>query len=121
MPKSLSTGVVAYIVKVAENSRWSSPVYLYRNRAEQERESQARIGLTPTITRCRVTHVAAQTVSTDQFGGCTVKRAITGLCLRGRYIYGQTKVGGRLVMVRVPRRLTRYPPRWRVVNERRNP
>ena len=119
MPKS--TGVVAYIVKVAENPGWSSPIYLHRNRAEQQRKFEARIGLTPTITRCRVTRIAAQTVSTDQFGGCTVKRAITDLRLRGRYIYGQTKVGGRLVMVRVPRRLTGHTPRWRVVNERRNP
>ena len=119
MPKS--TGVVAYSVKVAENPGWSSPIYLHRNRAEQQRKFEARIGLTPTITRCRVTHVAAQTVSTDQFGGCTVKRAITGLCLRGRYIYGQTKVGRRPVTVRVPRWLMGYTPRWQVVAERRNP
>ena len=121
MPKSLSTGVVAYIVKVAENPGWSSPVYLHRNRAENQRKFSAGIGLTPNIIRCRITRIAAQAVSTDQFGGCTVKRAITDLRLQGRYIYGQTKVGRRPVTVRVPRWLMRYTPRWQVVTERRTP
>ncbi len=108
-------GIPAYGVLIAENPRWSSPVYLHRELAEAEVDQARQRRVTPQIKSIQVEQIAAQTVSTDQFGGCTVKRTVSRLRRRGAFIYGQVTVRQRALQVRVPRQHDGHTSLWRVV------
>lgn len=108
-------GIPAYVVLISENPRWTSPVYLHRELAEAEAALIRQRGSTPNIKPIQVEQVAGQTVATDQFGGCTLKRTVTRLRRRGDFIYGQVIVRHRTLQVRVARQYGGHTPLWRVM------
>ncbi len=114
---TIAKGVKAYQIRLDEHPPWFSPIYLYRELAERECQAHMRLGDMGRVVECRVTHVPSQLVSTDKYGGCTQRRAVSDLCYgrcKGQpVIYGRIQYHRRSVMVVLPRHWTGHEPLWR--------